>query len=58
MDKKTKKRIDVLRQRLQRLQQQASGIRKQTDDANELCEIERQVEVARKELESLLAVAK
>ncbi len=36
MDKKAKKRIEVLRQRAQKLQMQVAGAKKQLDDPEEL----------------------
>jgi DNA-binding FrmR family transcriptional regulator len=53
MDKKQKKRIDVVRTRLQNLQQQLAGARKQMDDAQEVKALEQQVAAAAAELEKL-----
>jgi hypothetical protein len=53
MDKKTKKKQDVLRQRLHKLQQQLSGARKQMDDAEEVRRLEREVVTTEAELEKL-----
>ncbi len=36
MDSKTKKKLQVLNQRIQRLRQQLAGVRKQVDDPEEL----------------------
>ena len=53
MDKKDKKRIDVLNQKLQKLRQQLSGARKQMDDADEVRRLESQVAEAELELQRL-----
>ncbi|MGD0897838.1 MAG: hypothetical protein ABR915_08365 [Thermoguttaceae bacterium] len=50
MDKKQKKRIDVLNQRLQALRQQLAGARKQMDDPAEVKNIEKQLQAAAAEL--------
>ncbi len=53
MDKKIKKKQDVLRQRLQKLQQQLSGARKQMDDPQEVQRLESDVAAAEAELQKL-----
>lgn len=53
MDKKAKKKQDVLRQRLQKLQQQLAGARKQMDDPEEVRRLESEVATANAELEKL-----
>jgi DNA-binding FrmR family transcriptional regulator len=53
MDKKAKKRIDVLRQRAQKLQQQVAGARKQLDDPAELKRLETELATVHAELEKL-----
>jgi DNA-binding FrmR family transcriptional regulator len=53
MDKKAKKKQDVLRQRLQKLQQQLAGARKQMDDPDEVRRLEQQIAAANAELEKL-----
>ena len=53
MDKKAKKRIDLLNQRLQKLRQQLSGARKQMDDPEDVRRLEREVEQVALELEKL-----
>lgn len=53
MEKKAKKRIDVLQQRLQKLQQQLAGARKQMDEPEEVRTLERQVSDVVAELERL-----
>ena len=50
MDKKNKKRIDVLRPRIQKLQQQIAGARKQLDDPEELKRLEQELATAEAEL--------
>jgi hypothetical protein len=53
MDKKAKKKIDVLRHRLQKLQQQLAGARKQMDDPEEVQRLERDLAATESELEKL-----
>lgn len=53
MDKKAKKRIDLLNQRLQKLRQQLAGARKQMDDPEDVRKLEREVEAVTSELEKL-----
>ena len=53
MDKKIKKKQDVLRQRLQKLQQQLAGARKQMDDADEVRRLEIDLAATQSELEKL-----
>ena len=53
MDKKSKKRIDVLRAHLQRLRQQHSGARQQNDDPEELKTLTQQIASVEAELKSL-----
>jgi hypothetical protein len=53
MDKKAKKKQDVLRQRLQKLQQQLSGARKQMDDPDEVKRLERDLAATQSELEKI-----
>ena len=55
MDTKAKKKIDVLRQRLTKLQQQLAGARKQMDDPDEVRRLEKEVSAAEVELEKLKA---
>ena len=43
MDKKTKKRIDLLQQKLQKLRQQVAGAKKQLDDPGELRKLEKEL---------------
>lgn len=53
MDKKAKKKQDVLRQRVQKLQQQLAGARRQMDDPEEVRRLESDIAAARAELEKL-----
>ena len=53
MDKKSKKRIDVLLSNLQRLRQQLSGVQKQKDDLEELQNLQKQIASVEAELQSL-----
>jgi cell division septum initiation protein DivIVA len=53
MDKKAKKKIEVLRDRLTKLKQQLAGAKKQMDDPDEVSRIEREIAQATAELEKL-----
>ena len=53
MDKKAKKRIDVLQQRLKKLRQQLSGAKQQMDDPDEVVRLEQQINEAESELQKL-----
>ncbi|HVA50333.1 MAG TPA: hypothetical protein VNH11_28520 [Pirellulales bacterium] len=53
MDKKAKKRIDLLNQRLQKLRMQLAGARKQMDDPEDVKKLEREIEQVTAELEKL-----
>ena len=53
MDKKSKKRIDVLRSNLQRLRQQLSGAKQQQDDLEESQALLKQIASVEAELQSL-----
>lgn len=55
MDKKAKKRIDLLHQRLQKLRQQLAGSRQQPDDPQEPQRLEKEIAAAELELEKLKA---
>jgi hypothetical protein len=55
MDKKAKKKQDVLRQRQQKLQQQLAGARKQMDDPDEVRRLEVELATTNSELEKLKA---
>ena len=50
MDKKIKKKIDSVQQRLQRLRQQLAGVKKQRDELHETAALERQIADAEAEL--------
>lgn len=51
MDKKAKKKQDVLRHRLQVLQQQLSGARRQLDDPEEVRRLEQDIATTESELQ-------
>ena len=53
MDKKAKKKTDVLRQRLQKLHQQLAGARKQLDDPDEVRRLEQEIAAAESELQKI-----
>ena len=53
MDKKIKKKIDTLNQRLQKLRQQLAGAKHQVDDPRELATLQQQVADAEAELNKL-----
>lgn len=53
MDKKSKKQIEVLRPRLQRLQQQLAGATKQCDDPAEVERLKKEIATTHAELERL-----
>ena len=50
MDKKAKKKIQALNQRLQKLRQQLAGAKKQMDDPSELAGLQQQVAEAEADL--------
>jgi DNA-binding FrmR family transcriptional regulator len=53
MDKKAKKKIQAINQRIQKLQQQLAGSRKQMDDPQELRTLQEQLAAAEAELAKL-----
>jgi predicted nucleic acid-binding Zn-ribbon protein len=53
VDKKAKKKIEVLRDRLAKLKQQLSGAKKQMDDPDEVARLEREITQAQTELDKL-----
>lgn len=53
MDKKAKKRVEVLRQKVLKLQQQLAGARKQPDDPSDIPRLEKEIAAAQIELEKL-----
>jgi hypothetical protein len=55
MDKKAKKRIDVLQQKLQKLRQQLAGAKAQPDDPQDVINLEKEIKEATAELEKLKA---
>lgn len=55
MDKKAKKRIDVLNKRLGKLRPQLAGHKQQNDDPEELARIEREIAEAEAEIKELKA---
>lgn len=53
MDKKAKKKSDVLHQRLTKLRQQLAGAKKQMDDIEEVRRLEMDIAAAKAELKKL-----
>ncbi len=53
MDKKDKKRIEVLQQKIAKLQQQLAGAKKQPDDPAEIPRLEKELTGAHAELAAL-----
>lgn len=53
MDKKAKRKIQTLNERIQKLRQQLAGARKQADDPAELKALERQIAEAEAEVAKL-----
>lgn len=53
MDKKQKKKIDTLNQKLQRLRQQLAGARKQMDEPDQVQLLEKEIAAAEAELAKL-----
>ena len=53
MDKKAKKRIDVLQPKLQQLRMQLSGAKKQMDDPDEVKRLEAEIAAVEAELKKL-----
>jgi hypothetical protein len=53
MDKKTKKRLDIVRKTLQKLRLQLSGTRKQDDEPGELERLESEIATLEQEAEKL-----
>ncbi|HVC98088.1 MAG TPA: hypothetical protein VND64_30740 [Pirellulales bacterium] len=53
MDKKAKKRIELLQTRLQKLRMQLAGTKKQMDDPADVARLERDIADAASELEKL-----
>ena len=55
MDKKAKKRIEVLRKKLPQLQQQLAGAKQQPDDPGEPARVQAEIDAVKAELEKLRA---
>jgi hypothetical protein len=55
MDKRVKKKIDSLNQRIQRLRQQLAGAHRQHDDSDEAKSLQGQIAAAEAELNKLKA---
>jgi len=53
MDKKTKKKIDVLRQRLTKLRPLLAGAKQQPDDPDEIVRLEQQIAAIEAEITKL-----
>jgi hypothetical protein len=53
MDRKAKKRIDVLQPKLQQLRMQVSGAKKQLDDPDEVKRLEAEIAAVEAELKKL-----
>jgi peptidoglycan hydrolase CwlO-like protein len=53
MDKKAKKRIDLLRKKIGDLQQRLAGAKKQMDDPGEVSQLEAEIAAAQQEIEKL-----
>jgi predicted nucleic acid-binding Zn-ribbon protein len=55
MDKKAKKRIDLLNKKMADIQQRLAGARKQMDDPSEVRQLEKDLAAAKEEVEKLKA---
>lgn len=55
MDKKAKKRLDILNQKLQQLRQQVAGCRQQNDEPAELQRLEKEMAAVEAEVKKLKA---
>jgi hypothetical protein len=53
MDRKEKKRMEVLHQKISKLQQQLAGAKKQPDDPTEVPRLEKELAAAHDELAAL-----
>jgi len=53
MDRKAKKRIDVLRKKIAELQQRLAGAKQQMDDPGEVTQLENDLTAALQEIEKL-----
>ena len=55
MDKKAKKRVEVLRKKISQLQQQLVGAKQQPDDPEEPARIQAEIDKAKEEMQKLKA---
>jgi len=55
MDKKAKKRIEVLRKKISQLQQRLAGAKQQPDDPDEPARIQAEMDQAKEEINKLKA---
>lgn len=53
MDKKAKKRIELLRKKLGQMQQRLAGAKQQMDDPREVSQLEADIAAAQQEIEKL-----
>jgi predicted nucleic acid-binding Zn-ribbon protein len=53
MDKKAKKRVELLRKKITDIQQRLAGARKQMDDPSEVAQLEKELAAALQEIEKL-----
>jgi hypothetical protein len=53
MDKKAKKRLDLLRKKLTEMQQRLAGAKKQMDDPREVSQLEADIAAAQQEIDKL-----
>ena len=53
MDRKAKKRLEVLRKKMVKLQQQLAGVREQADEPDEIMQVEKEIAKAQNEIDSL-----
>ena len=55
MDKKAKKRLDVLNKKLQKLQQQLAGAKQQMDEPDEADRLDKEVTATKEEITKIKA---
>ena len=53
LDKKSKKRLEVLRKKLEKLQAQLTGAKQQEDEVGEAAALEKQIEETKAEMATL-----
>ena len=53
LDKKSKKRLEVLRKKLEKLQAQLVGAKQQEDEVGEAAKLEQEIEAAKAEMAEL-----